>query len=114
LNGKLGIASQSVKRAKDKVRQITRRNRGVSLVQVITELNLFLMGWVNYYRFAACKFDLQCMDEWIRRKLRCYRLKQRKRGKSVAGFLRQLGVPAPQASRLAGSGKGPWRLALRR
>ena len=63
----------------EKIRQITRRNRGVSLAQVIVELNLFLVGWVTYYRYAACRFDLQCLDEWIRRKLRCYRLKQRKR-----------------------------------
>src|SRR3989449_11052743 len=82
LNGKLGIASKSIQRAKEKIRQITRRNRGVSLARVIVELNLFLVGWILYYRNAACRFDLQCLDEWVRRKLRCYRLKQRKRGAS--------------------------------
>jgi len=111
LNGKLGISPKSVTRAKEKVRQVTRRNRGASLVQVIVELNRFLMGWVLYYRYAACRAELIRMDEWIRRKLRCYRLKQRKRGRSVASFLRKLGVPDRQASRLAASGKGPWRLA---
>ena len=40
-----------------------RRNRGVSLAQVIVELNLFLVGWINYYRYAACRFELQCLDE---------------------------------------------------
>src|SRR6202171_443005 len=114
LNGKLGIAPKSIPRAKEKIRQITRRNRGVSLAQVIVELNLFLGGWINYYRYAAWRFELQCLDEWIRRKLRCYRLKQRKRGSSVAGFLRRLGVSVVQAGRLAVSGKGPWRLALTR
>jgi len=112
LNGKLGIAPKSIQRAKEKVRQITRRNRGVSLAQVIVELNLFLVGWITYYRYAACRYELQCLDEWIRRKLRCYRLKQRKRGSSLFGFLRNLGVAATQAGRLAGSGKGSWRLAL--
>jgi len=114
LNGKLGIAPKSVQRAKEKIRQITRRNRGVSLARVIVELNLFLVGWLVYYRFAACRAELQRLDEWIRRKLRCYRLKQRKRGSSVSGFLRRLGVSALQASRLASSGKGPWRLARTR
>jgi RNA-directed DNA polymerase len=112
LNGKLGIAPKSIKRAKEKIRQITRRNRGVSLARVIIELNLFLVGWITYYRYAACRAELLRLDEWIRRKLRCYRLKQRKRGSSVARFLRRLGVSAIQASRLAGSGKGLWRLAL--
>lgn len=114
LNGKLGIAPKSLKRAKEKIRQITRRNRGVSLAQVIVELNLFLVGWLNYYRYAACRFELQCLDEWIRRKLRCYRLKQRKRGKPLVGFLRQLGASLSLAHRLASSGKGWWRLSLAR
>ena len=114
LNGKLGISPKSVKRAKEKIRQITRRNRGVSLVRVIVELNLFLVGWITYYRYAACRFELQCLDEWIRRKLRCYRLKQRKRGKSLVGFLQQLGASPSLAHRLASSGKGWWRLSLAR
>jgi len=114
LNGKLGIASKSIKRAKEKIRQITRRNRGVSLARVIVELNLFLVGWILYYRNAACRFDLQCLDEWVRRKLRCYRLKQRKRGKSLAGFLQHLGASPSFAHRLASSGKGWWRLSLAR
>ena len=114
LNGKLGIASKSIQRAKEKIRQITRRNRGVSLARVIVELNLFLVGWILYYRNAACRFDLQCLDEWVRRKLRCYRLKQRKRGKSLAGFLQHLGASPSFAHRLASSGKGWWRLSLAR
>lgn len=114
LNGKLGISPQSVDRAKDKVRKITRRNRGVSFAQVIVELNRFLVGWITYYRYAACRFELQCLDEWIRRKLRCYRLKQCKRGKTVAGFLQRHGASPSLAHRVASSGKGWWRLALTR
>src|SRR5207237_4979188 len=114
LNGKLGISPKSIKRAKERIRQITRRNRGVSLAKVIVELNLFLVGWINYYRYTGCRFDLQCLDEWIRRKLRCYRLKQRKHGKSLAGFLQHLGASPLLAHRLASSGKGWWRLWLAR
>ena len=49
------------------------------------------------------------MDEWIRRKLRCLRLKQRKRTCSIAEFLHQLGVPKWRAWIGALSGKGWWR-----
>jgi RNA-directed DNA polymerase len=112
LNGKLGISPKSVKRAKEKVRQITRRNRGVSLARVIVELNLFLVGWINYYRYAACRFELQRLDEWIRRKLRCYRLKQCKRGRSIAKLLQRMGASPSSAHRVASSGKGWWRLSL--
>jgi RNA-directed DNA polymerase len=114
LNGKLGISPKSLNRAKEKIRQITRRNRGVSFAQVIVELNLFLVGWLTYYRFAAFRGELIRMDEWIRRKLRCYRLKQCKRGKSVAGFLQRLGASPSLAHRVASSGKGWWRLSLTR
>jgi RNA-directed DNA polymerase len=114
LNGKPGISPRSINRAKERIREITRRNRGVSRVRVIVELNLFLMGWLNYYRNAACRFELQCLDEWTRRKLRCYRLKQCKRGKTVSGFLRKLGASPSLAHRVASSGKGWWRLSLTR
>ena len=111
LNGKLGISPKSVQRAKEKIRQITSRSRGVSLAQLIAELNSFLTGWLTYYRYAAFRGELQRLDEWIRRKLRCYRLKQRKRGKSISGLLRKMGVSAKSAGRVGSSGKGPWRLA---
>ncbi len=68
-------------------------------MEVIGELNAFLMGWVSYFRHAACKSHLQRMDQWIRRKLRCLRLKQRKRTFAIAEFLHQLGVPQWRADR---------------
>ncbi len=48
--GKLGIAPASLTRAKARVRQITRRNRGISLNRMIRELNSFLTGWVTTHR----------------------------------------------------------------
>jgi RNA-directed DNA polymerase len=109
--GGLGIAPRSLDRARGRLRQITRRNRGVSFAEVIGELNLFLNGWVTYFRHAACKSHLQRLDEWIRRKLRCLRLKQRKRAGPIAEFLHQLGVPTWRAWIGALSGKGWWRLS---
>ena len=107
--GKLGIAPHSLERAKGRLRQITARRRGVSFEQVIEEINEFVVGWVSFFRHAACKSHLQRMDEWIRRKLRCLRLKQRKRTGSIAEFLHQLGVPKWRAWIGALSGKGWWR-----
>ena len=52
------------------------------------------------------------LDQWIRRKLRCYRIKQRKQGRSLYTFLSKLGVPARSARVLASSGKGWWRLLI--
>ncbi len=66
---------------------------------------------MTYFRYAACKGHLQRLDEWTRRKLRCVRLKQRKRPKPIADFLRSLGVPEWRAWLLGLSGKGWWRMA---
>ena len=110
--GKLGIAPQSLKRAKDRIRQITCRSRGhVKVREMMAELNSFLTGWVTYYRFAACKSHLQRLGEWMRRKLRCVILKRLKRTMTIAKFLRRLGVPEWRAWILALSGKGWWRMA---
>jgi RNA-directed DNA polymerase len=108
-DGRLGIAPRSLERAKRRIREITRRNRGVRLERMIREVNSYLTGWVTYFRYAACKTHLQRLDEWIRRKLRCVRLKQRKRAKPIADFFQSLGVPEWSAWRLALSGKGWWR-----
>ncbi len=107
--GRLGLAPKSLDRAKDRLRRITRRNRGIALERMIAEANSFTTGWVMYFRHAACKSALRDLDEWLRRKLRCVRLKQCKRAKPIADFLRKHGVPARNAWRLAVSGKGWWR-----
>lgn len=106
------IAARSVARMKDKVRTLTRRNRGVSLVKMIAELNEALRGWINYFRLTqGSPSELDDLDSWIRRKLRCYRLKQRKRTKPIAKFLMSLGVSERNAVRLGSSSKGWWRLS---
>jgi RNA-directed DNA polymerase len=109
LGGRLGLAPKSLERAKERLRRITRRNRGIALERMIAEVNSFTTGWVTYFRHAACKSALRDLDEWLRRKLRCVRLKQCKRAKPIADFLIKLGVPEWRAWRLAGSGKGWWR-----
>jgi len=109
--GGLGIAPVSLQRVKQRIRQITRRNRGVTLKRMISELNALLTGWVTYFRYAACRNHLRRLDAWLRRKLRCVRLKQRKRAKPIADFLQHLGVPPRRAWVLASSGKGWWRQA---
>ena len=110
-DGTLTVAPKSLDRAKGRIRGITRRNRGVSFERMIGELNSFLSGWVTYFRHAKAKSVLVHLDGWIRRKLRCVRLKQRKRAKAIAEFLRDLGVPWGQCWTTAACGKGWWRMA---
>ena len=107
----LGIHPKSIKRLKDKVRQITRRTRGVKFDQVLTELRTAAMGWVNYHRHTRCATHLQRLDEWIRRRLRCYLWKQWKRPIARARNLRHLGIGRWLAYGAAYNGNGAWTIA---
>jgi len=110
-DGGLGISRESVSKFKAKMRPITRRNRGISLEQLISELNPILRGWLNYFRLARMKNHLCGLEAWLRRRIRCFRLKQCKRAVSIAKFLNALGVPPNRSWSTAGSSKGWYRLA---
>lgn len=107
-NGNLSIARKSIDRFKAKVRSITKRNRGIKFEQVIAELTPFMRGWLTYFHHARCKSLLETLDSWIRRKLRCYRLKQCKRVITLQQFLKSRGVETWNSWILALSGKGYW------
>ena len=107
--GILTIAQKSLDKFKEKVRAITKRNRGRSFAQIIVELTPVLRGWLNYFQYAQCRKLLQDLDGWIRRKLRCYRLKQCKRVITLQRFLESMGVKKWESWILALSGKGFWR-----
>ncbi len=68
-DGTQTIAPKSLDRAQDRVREITRRNRGTSFEQLVRELNSFLTGWVTYFRFAKAKSVLTEFGSWVRSKL---------------------------------------------
>jgi len=108
-DGNLSIAAGSLERMKDKIRKITKRNRGRSFDQIINELIPVLRGWLQYFQYGRCHRLLQNLDAWIRRKLRCYRVKQCKRTLTLQRFLVSLGVEKWQSWILALSGTGYWR-----
>lgn len=108
-NGDLGVAPKSVERLKDKIREITKRNRGISFETVIGRLNKMLPGWLQYFRLAKVQRLCEDLDAWIRRKLRCYKLKQKRRG--IIRFLMSMGISEKEARQANSSGKGWWRLS---
>ena len=110
-DGGLGISQESLKRFKQKLRRITRRNKGVSLDQLIQGLNPVLRGWLNYFRLARMKKRLSRLESWLRRRIRCYRLKQCKRVIGIVRFLRSRGLVEWWCWTLALSGKGWYRLS---
>ena len=112
IDGTIHISKPAQTQMKTRVRQITKRNRGRELKVVIAELTQYLRGWQDYFKLAIRKSSMKRLDEWIRRRLRCYRLKQRKHRYGIATWLQQQGVTERNAWKLAMSDKGWWRLAL--
>lgn len=110
-DGSLGLSNESGRRLKDKVREITKRKRGTSLYEILAELRTTLQGWLNYFRYARMGSKMEAIDGWIRRKLKCFRIKQCKRRMGIVRWLRKLGVEEKLCWRTALSGKGWWRLS---
>ena len=92
-NGKIRISDGSIVRFKQKIREVTKRNRGIPFGKMIKEVNQIIQGWATYYR--KCKTwlgNLKRLDRQIRKRLRCYALKQHQRRYPTYLYLRSLGV----------------------
>jgi RNA-directed DNA polymerase len=105
------IAAKAVARFKNRVRELTKRHRGVSLERMIKELTSFLKGWAGYFGFSQMD-ELSSLDGWIRRRLRCVAWVQWKTRRRRFRELRRLGISAQAAFEAIFSPKGPWRLSL--
>jgi RNA-directed DNA polymerase len=104
------IADKAVARFRDRVRDLTRRHRGVSLDRMIADLNPLLRGWAGYFGFSQLH-ELASLDGSIRRRLRCVvwvRWKTRGRRHKE---LRRLNVSEKVASAAIFSPKRAWRLS---
>lgn len=105
---KLKVSEKSIKRAKARVKEITRKGRGRSLSRVIVELTKYLRGWVNYFRLSQVKIAFEEMDQWIRRRLRSILWRQWKKPRTRAKKLIQLGIEKARAIASTQNGRGPW------
>ena len=74
------IAPQALSKFKTRVRELTRRTRGRSLVQLIEELAPYLIGWRGYFGFCQTPRVLTNLEAWIRRRLRMYLWRQWRNG----------------------------------
>ena len=104
-DGSIGLSKQSERRLKDKVREITKRRRGISLEEMLRRLRTIVQGWLNYFRYARMSSKMEAIDGWIRRKLKCFRLRQCKRRIGILRWLRKLGVEETLSWRTALRGK---------
>jgi RNA-directed DNA polymerase len=111
--GKVGlrVAPKAWKRLKVRLKQLTRRNWGVSMEHRIARLNRYIAGWCAYFAIADGRKRFEAIDEWLRRRLRAVRWKQWKRARTRIRELRALGMPPELAYQWGLTSKGVWRLA---
>jgi RNA-directed DNA polymerase len=105
------IAPKALARFKARIRELTQRTRGVSVDQLIGSLKRYLTGWRGYFGFCETPRVLQQLDQWIRRRLRCFLWKQWKRGRTRFKKLVARGVSRDLAAQTAGSPHSAWRLS---
>lgn len=92
------VSPRAIERAKDRIRELTNRNRGASMSTVIGELRSYLRGWRQYFGLCEVPSPRRDLDEWIRTRLRLLQVKQWKRGTTAHRSLVARGVPFGQAT----------------
>jgi RNA-directed DNA polymerase len=105
------IAPKALARFTQKVRELTRRTRGISVQQMVEQLATYLRGWGSYFGLCQTPSVLENLNSWIHRRIRCFQWKQWKRGRRRFAELRRLGVGKKLAAQTAGSSHGPWRVS---
>jgi RNA-directed DNA polymerase len=96
---------------RQRIREITRRAKGVSIKVTMAELAPYMRGWRGYFGFCETPEVLIGLTRWVRLRLRAALWRQWKTPHRRRAALLKLGVRPRLASNTAGSGRGPWYLA---
>jgi RNA-directed DNA polymerase len=105
------IAPKALDRFKQRIREITRRAKGVSMKTTMEELAPYMRGWCSYFGYCETPVVLQYLTRWVRLRLRAALWREWKTPRRRRAALMELGILPRLASNTAGSGRGPWYLA---
>lgn len=105
------IAPKAILRFKERIRELTRRTRGLSIERITGDLRRYLIGWRGYFGFCETPSVMRDLEGWMRRRLRCFLWKQWKRSRVRFKELTARGVGKQLAAKTTGSAHGPWRLS---
>lgn len=105
---KLKVATMSLNRLRDRLRELLRGARGQKMASVIERINPVLRGWAGYFKLCQSNRPLEELDGWMRRKLRCVIWRQWKQRPTRARNLIRLGLNEARACKSAFNGRGPW------
>lgn len=104
-------AEKKKKRFIRRLRELTKRTRGVSPRQVMEELQQFVRGAVNFYEPGITYAEARNLDQWLRRRVRLYYWKQWGRPRARRRNLINLGINRKSVHMASRSRKGPWRMS---
>ena len=96
---------------KNKLRELTDRNNGMSNQLREEKYQQFVRGWVNCFKLADMKELFRRTDEWARRRIRAVYWKQWKKIKTKYRMLRTVKFEHWKALELAMSRKKYWRMS---
>jgi RNA-directed DNA polymerase len=105
---KIRIATPSIDRLKESIRNLFIQGRGRSRLQTIDKLNPILRGWMNYFSLTQSRRPIEELDAWVRRRLRCLLWRQWRRPKTRESKMLALGLDAQRAWKSSVNGRGPW------
>ncbi len=95
------VSSRAIENAKDRIRELTNRNRGASMITVVGELTSYLRGWLQYFGICQVPRPRRDLAEWIRARLRLLQVKQWKRGRTAYPRLVAMGANERAATHTA-------------
>src|ERR1700749_2592781 len=101
------IAPKSLERFKRRIREITRRAKGVSIKTTMEELATYMRGWRGYFGFCETPEVLIALTRWVRLRLRAALWRQWKTPRRRRAALIALRVSG-ELLNTAASGRGPW------
>jgi RNA-directed DNA polymerase len=105
------VTPKALKTMQERIRNITSRNGGHSLGQVVRALRSYLVGWKAYFLLADTPGIFADVDKWLHRRLRMLIVKQSKRGTTLFRLLRARGVPECVARAAAEHCRRWWAMA---
>jgi RNA-directed DNA polymerase len=105
------ISKKSLNRIKEKCKRITKSNDPTPQQSKLEKLEAVIRGWVNYFKIAKAKSNMQRLDEMIRTRLRIATWRKWKRIKTRFNNLTKLGIAKSKAYMWSNSSKGACRLA---
>ena len=73
-----------MRRARDRITELTVRSRlRLPVEEVVKDLNRFLRGWANYFRYGHCTDRFRTIEQHARDRLAVFLGKRHKRGRGL-------------------------------